>query len=340
MITCLICNELFDNSNKFRSHLRYKHEILTKDYYDTYLRKPGEGICPVCGSPTTFKGLTKGGYYQHCCTKCSSLDPNVQAKNKKTNLERYGAENVYASEYGKSKIKQTMLKRYNVEYPLQDKEIAQQAGKKQSETKQSIKEQFLLENDVVTKQFLTDKYGWSWYWDNVIQPIQKEEQGFWVNYYRKDDIPKIEAYIEETIHNNRSHIEMELLRYVQSIYTGTIKHDCKNIISPKEIDIYLPDLKLGIEFNGSYWHSVEMDTPKDYHLDKSLRCREKGIRLIHIYEFEDFEKQKQLLRDLINGIDNYPKQDFNKNNLIDSIPEPEIIHQENGYTIYGAGKLF
>ncbi len=163
--------------------------------------------------------------------------------------------------------------------------------------------------------------------------------GRYTNFYKKSDIPKIEAYNEETTKNNRSHIEMKLLRYVQTIYSGVIKHDCKSVITPKEIDIYLPDLKLGIEFNGTRFHSIEIGTPMDYHLDKSLKCRELGIRLIHIYEFEDFDQQKQLLKDLILGIDNYSKNDFNKNNLIDNIPEPEIIYSK-GYTIYGAGKLY
>lgn len=67
--------------------------------------------------------------------------------------------------------------------------------------------------------------------------------------------------------------------------------------------------------------------------------RYKEIHLIHIYEFEDFEKQKQLLKDLILGQDNYPKEDFNKNNLITNIPVPTIIYQ-NDYTIYGAGPLY
>ena len=78
---------------------------------------------------------------------------------------------------------------------------------------------------------------------------------------------------------------------------------------------------------------------KDYHLTKSLLCRDKNIRLIHIYEFEDFTKQSNLLLELLNNNDLYPKNDFNKNNLIDYIPEPAIIYQ-NRYTIYGAGKLF
>ena len=99
-------------------------------------------------------------------------------------------------------------------------------------------------------------------------------------------------------------------------------------------------MQIAIEVNGNYWHSIESKTPKEYHLMKSLLCREKGIRLIHIYEFEDIEQQIQLLQDLILGQDNYPKNDFNKNNLIDNIPVPEIIYKENNLTIYGAGKLY
>lgn len=109
-------------------------------------------------------------------------------------------------------------------------------------------------------------------------------------------------------------------------------------ISPYELDIYIPDLSIAIEVNGNYWHSVEEGCSKDYHLMKSLLCREKDIRLIHIYEFEDIEEQKQLLKNLILGIDNYPKNDFNKNNLIENIPKPEIIYKDR-YTIYGAGPL-
>lgn len=338
---CKICNFESENSGTFRNHLRYTHKLNTKDYYDTYIKIDGEDKCRYCGKPTTFIGLTRGGYRKHCSTRCSTLDPEVQKKLKSTCLEKYGVENVFASEEIKEQIKQTHLKRLGVENPLQNKNIAAKVGKKGSETKMKIKTDFYSEHpELVTKQYLTDHYGWMWYWGNIITPIKLLQGGRYVNYYKRSDIPKIETYIEETIHNNRSHKEMELLRFVQYIYNGTIKHDCKSAISPKEIDIYLPDLQLGIEYNGTRWHSIEMGTQKDYHLDKSLRCRNKGIRLIHIYEFEDFEEQKQLLKDLILGTDHYPSNDFNKNNLIQNIPVPEIIYKDEFHTIYGAGKLY
>lgn len=339
-MVCAICNFSSDNSNIFRNHLRVTHKINTKDYYDIYLKSDGEGFCNFCGKPTKFKGLTKGGYRKHCCVRCSSSDPEVQAKNRATCLDKYGVENPYQSEEIKEKCRQQYIAKFGVDHPLKNKELAKRVGKKSSKTKYEIKDKFIEEHsELVTKQYLTDKYGWMWYWDNVIEPIKVMHGGRYTNFYKKSDIPKIEAYNEETANNNRSHKEMELLRYVQTVYSGVIKHDCKSIITPKEIDIYLPDLKLGIEFNGTRYHSIEMGTPKDYHLDKSLKCRDLGIRLIHIYEFEDFEEQKRLLGNLILGSDFYPKNDFNKNNLIDTIPDIEIIYSKE-YTIYGAGKLY
>ena len=336
---CAICKYKDDNSNKFRNHLRFIHKISTKDYYDNYIKEENEGICPVCNKPTRFLGLTKGGYNKHCSVRCSSLDPKVQDKFKATCLLKYGAENPYASEQIKEKMKQKYIERFGVDHPLKNKELAKKCGKKSSITKMIIKNDFYSKHpELITKQYLTEHYGWMWYWDNVLTPIKVLLGGRYVNYYQITDIPKIEKYIEETINSNRSHKEMELLRYIQSIYNGIIKHDCKSIISPKEIDIYLPDLNIGIEYNGTRWHSIELGAPKDYHLNKSILCREKGIRLIHIYEFEDFEHQKQLIKDLINRYDNYPKNDFNKNNLLNKIPKPTIIYKNN-YTIYGAGKL-
>lgn len=62
--------------------------------------------------------------------------------------------------------------------------------------------------------------------------------------------------------------------------------------------------------------------------------------LIHIYEFKPYQVQLQLLKDLILGIDNYSKNDFNKNNLIKKIPNPEIIYNDGNNIVYGAGKLY
>ena len=55
----------------------------------------------------------------------------------------------------------------------------------------------------------------------------------------------------------------------------------------QEIDIYIPSLKIGFEFNGYYWHNsgiYEHSKPKDYHAQKTKNALSKGIKLYHIWE--------------------------------------------------------
>ena len=67
-----------------------------------------------------------------------------------------------------------------------------------------------------------------------------------------------------------------------------IEHQQHNreILNGMEIDIYIPSLKLGIEYNGLRWHSEEFGKDHRYHLDKLNKCNEQGIKLIQIFEDE------------------------------------------------------
>ena len=59
----------------------------------------------------------------------------------------------------------------------------------------------------------------------------------------------------------------------------------RDVISPLELDIYVPGKKLAIEFDGLYWHCVGKKDRK-YHLAKTEMCEKAGIRLIHVFENE------------------------------------------------------
>jgi hypothetical protein len=65
-----------------------------------------------------------------------------------------------------------------------------------------------------------------------------------------------------------------------SQYTNVIRKD-RGILNGKEIDIYLPDYNIGIEFNGLYYHS-NLFVDNNYHVNKSNLANEKGIKLNYI----------------------------------------------------------
>jgi very-short-patch-repair endonuclease len=86
---------------------------------------------------------------------------------------------------------------------------------------------------------------------------------------------------------NHSVAEESVLSFIQSIYNNEIvyKLGSRKIIPPYELDIYLPDKKLAIEFDGLYWHSADK-VSRSYHLNKTKLCEEQNIQLIHIFEDE------------------------------------------------------
>ena len=88
-------------------------------------------------------------------------------------------------------------------------------------------------------------------------------------------------------------------RYEREIYKiigGGKIHD-RTLLEGTELDIYIPEKKLAIEFNGGYWHS-EIYKDKYYHQDKTLECAKLGVHLIHIFEHE--WKDSRLRNILIN----------------------------------------
>ncbi len=97
------------------------------------------------------------------------------------------------------------------------------------------------------------------------------------------------------IEANISNAEIELYEYIKSIYSGEVisRHRYEG---NKEIDIYIPALKLGIEYNGSWWHSDEYKNHKS-HMIKMDDVNRHGMSLMYVWDYQWFKK-----RDIIKSI--------------------------------------
>jgi len=74
-----------------------------------------------------------------------------------------------------------------------------------------------------------------------------------------------------------------------------------NILKHKELDIFLPNHNIAIEYHGLYWHSESINGSKNIkesHQSKAIACRDKNIRLYQIFEHE-WSKQKDLVKSMI-----------------------------------------
>jgi len=88
-------------------------------------------------------------------------------------------------------------------------------------------------------------------------------------------------------HNKfKSSIETEILEFFTSHNIEVKQHD-RTILDGYEVDLYIPSLSLAIECDGVYWHSeIAGGKNKKYHLDKTQRCSQKNIQLLHIWDWE------------------------------------------------------
>lgn len=99
------------------------------------------------------------------------------------------------------------------------------------------------------------------------------------------------------INNKTSNGHIEIVNFIKDIGINNIIINDRNLISPYEIDIYLPDYKIAIEFNGIYWHS-ELIKDKEYHHNKHKFCKELGIELIQIWE-DDWNYKSDIIKSII-----------------------------------------
>lgn len=75
---------------------------------------------------------------------------------------------------------------------------------------------------------------------------------------------------------------------------NVVLHD-KSVLGSQEIDIYVPSLKIGIEYNGLRWHSERFGGKGgNYHLNKTTACNEKGVKLIQVFE-DEFVNNRDLV---------------------------------------------
>lgn len=95
-----------------------------------------------------------------------------------------------------------------------------------------------------------------------------------------------------------SKAEDTVREYIESL-GHEVQSSNRKVLKGKEIDIYIPSLKVGIEFNGVYWHS-EGGGKKDtqYHYNKWSNCGKVGVELIQIWEDDWVNNPELVLKSL------------------------------------------
>lgn len=235
----------------------------------------------------------------------ASQTKEFRDKVKQTCMEKYGVSNCLDAV--RDEIKKGWLEKYGVDNPMKNQHISNQARKT------------LRKNIIAARNFL----------------IGYTEDGDWICSCPHPECNKCDTKQYTTRHqlqwdrmaNNQetctilspisplkiiSTNEIYIGEYIKELGYDVVLND-RTILSGKELDIYIPEKKIAIEVNGCYWHSVNKKD-KTYHMSKFLKCMEKGIRLITLWDDWKIDDIKNFLVDLLeeNNLSKYVRLWFPK----------------------------
>lgn len=212
-----------------------------------------------------------------------SNSKEVIKKQQETCLKKYGTYNISKTDYFKEKYKKVMNEKYGVDNYF---EIYDASGRNSYANRHLTDEQY----DILISK------------DKLKEVVSKCST--------MADVAKIVGTTPDYLYgkckeyNIEINFERRFSSYEEEI-RGLIKDNyiCNKRIEGKEIDIYIPEKQIGIEFNGNYWHG-ELNKSMNWHKDKCLYFEDKDIFIYNIWEWEWNTKKDKIINQL-NNILNY-----------------------------------
>jgi hypothetical protein len=226
----------------------------------------------------TTNNLRYGFYY-------ASQSPLFKEKTKLTNNLLYGVDYISQNLNIKEKVKLTNVLKYGHD-----------SYSKTDEFKKRFKDLTFIKNSTIVN-------------NSIYNLVKSEEYEYTIEcnvcnkYFKiqrqlyKDRIKNgVEVCLNcNPIVNGVSVDEKKVFSFIKENYNGVIIENYR--YEKKEIDVYLPDLKIGFEYNGLYWHS-ELNKSKSYHYDKYEFFKEKEISVINIWE-DDWIYKQDIVKSMI-----------------------------------------
>lgn len=323
-------------------------ETVNQAVYDFLHDIQTPPTCKVCDSETKYRSF-KEGYSHYCSSRCVNLDPHITTKKEESCLRAHGVKNVLAN---RDKMRDSYLRKYGVDNPMKDPEIAQKSRgtynsrytaeeitKKVSKTKMELYgdpyfsdrekvkntclERYGRESSMhIARECFKDMHGA----DNPSQlpwvqeikarnSIERYGKLFQQHHLSNDGIEKFNDLVFLSTHSapeisrltgySQSHVSKNLIKHnlldgfksygerdvfdmliSLGLEEGDIITNSRSIIPTLELDFYLPEYDVAIEFNGDWFHSANYGKDHMYHYEKFRRCKDIGIQLFQIQECE------------------------------------------------------
>lgn len=281
-VDCRICNVLFTHYKKLSEHLKKEHQINPDEYYVRYYLDSVRPRCSVCDLEPRYVSLSKG--FKKNCKEHARLS-----------MSQGGIQGGHAPAWNKGKTKESdeRVREFSVKFSGVNNPFY---GKKHSDvTKLKNAAAHRLQFSEVIRRI------------NEINPAIKVLSD-WRSYDTQDSLLNLSCNVCDTqdtvsLFNLKrcwrckkcnplgSKQQLEVSDYIKSLGFD-VENSTRGIISPLEIDVWIPQKNIGIEYHGLYWHSGGREEifDKGKHRKKYEMCSKMGIKLIQFFSDEWIQK--------------------------------------------------
>ena len=268
-----------------------------------------------CGSSVKWN-IKNNLYRTFCSSKCAHNDITVKDKSEATCIKKYGKKTYLLTTKATDEYKDKMLKAYGVDNPFKSN-IIQQEIKDATFNNHGVTNISKLQ---ATKDKITtthqERYGrirsCQTHFSDESYNVKYDRQALVELYTPSVSIKDIAVqlnigYSQLCIQFQKFGIEVhqnigqqQVYDFIKSVYAGPLILNDRKSLDGKEIDIYLPELNIGFEYDGIFWHSEHSSKKINYHTEKDSLAKSKGIKLYHILDLE-WKNAQELVKSRISS---------------------------------------
>jgi len=322
--TCKICNKNFTSLSAISKHIKQKHKIK---YYNYLINicNISHPICPICNkNKVIFK---KGKFTKYCSFECSVIgnSQNIEVNTRRSNtLKKFnkehpevrekvneGLKKLYTNKEQRNKVGISVKKVWDSKTKEERKYWMRGLSTEETIKKRTKTLKELYKDNDELKDVISVKLKNIWknneeYKNKILNILVKNssenmllQRSNTLKNTWKTKTNEEKKYWMRGVSNKISNNHKEISDFIRS-FNITVIDNYREL--GFEIDIYLPDFKIGIEHNGLYWHS-EISGKKGsfYHYHKLKICNENGIKLIQIFE-DEWDNKKDILKSKLKNI--------------------------------------
>ena len=296
----------------------------------------------------------------------------VKEKIRQTNRDNLGVDYPMQSKFVRNKSIQTCLDKYDTKYSSQNEYVKEKSKQTFKDKFGGIgfQSKMLLDqckSTLIEKYGAVEYYNQDWYREKLSKSLKERslnihekllgytEDNLWImkcphpeckicsekTYitYSQREYDRLKAGIETCtklapINSNLSFIE-DFVKNILNEYNIIYENNKIGLIEGRlEIDVYIPSKNIAIECNGVYWHSDKYKDQK-YHYNKFIKCQEKGIQLISIWEDQVLSNPEKIRSIILSKLGIYEKRIYARNCIIKEVPSKECNEFLEKYHLQG-----